>query len=306
MKRIALFFGLIILTLIQVGAQGNNPFDVRNSSLSDSTFQQESFETDSIVRITEDTLANTILNPFDVVPLQEEKVRDLPAPQELSLVTPKRPLPNWILLLYAVISMFLLVMAILINRNRFAKMMKSPFNVNELKNLMRSSHQWMDPQLYILYVLFALNITMLLILGISKGHMIEVVIGIDRWFVLAGLIVALYLGRHVFMTLFSWIFPFGDIPDTFNYSIAVTNLTIGVFLLPLVFGVQFGPSSLSGVFFNTSLAIWGLLYLLRQLKGLLLATGINGLNAFYFFLYLCAVEISPLFIGIKLINEALI
>lgn len=266
----------------------------------------ESMESDPTTKPDEETLRSEVMNPFDVTPAREKVFRELPDPQELSLVTPKRPLPNWILLLYAVISMVLLVMAILINRNRFAKMMKSPFNLNEVKFLMRSSHQWKDPQLYILYILFALNITMLLILGISKGHMIEVVVGIDRWFILSGVIVALYFGRHLFMICFSWIFPFGDIPDTFNYSIALTNLTIGVFLVPLVFGVQFGPSSMSGIFFHASLIIWALLYSLRQLKGLLLATGIKDLNAFYFFLYLCAVEISPLFIGIKLLNEALI
>jgi hypothetical protein len=101
----------------------------------------------------------------------------------------------------------------------------------------------------------------------------------------------------------SYVFPLNNEGNVHNYSIGVHNMMSSLFLIPVCLGMIFGPEGLINFFIIAGFIFLGVIYLLRQSKGLLMAISIKGFNPIYFFIYLCAVEIAPFLIVFRMIRN---
>jgi hypothetical protein len=80
----------------------------------------------------------------------------------------------------------------------------------------------------------------------------------------------------------------------YGFDISIFNITVGLFLLPINVMLNFGPENMAKPLIIIGLIAVGLAYLMRQLRWMLTARQLIANSLILFFVYLCAVEILPL------------
>lgn len=311
--------------VVSIGAQQKNPFDVRgktSKSPSESeAIQEVETSRDSISRDTgtlkipdRKSTGNPEVqsgNPFEKhnTPSSQELTRTLPrAAQEkqapstiISGADGGKRDTSIIVLVYSLIMLIILTLAISLDKNRFTAMMKSSINSNYLKTLFRDSKAWTNGQGIVLYLFFLLNAGFAIWLILLKLD--------SPWsynlFIIIGAVTLCYVIRHAVLYAMASIFNLGSEVAIHNFSIGLHNMMLGVFLLPFIMAIEFlpGVSYTSFLFGLTTLFL--VIYLLRQLKGILSCLGMRGFSPFYFFIYLCAIEIAPVLVAYKMMIGAL-
>lgn len=115
-----------------------------------------------------------------------------------------------------------------------------------------------------------------------------------------GGVLAVLLLKHSAVGAAALVSPAARELSFYNFTIAIFNQVAGLVLLPIVLLLAFAPNSFSSIFLYIGLAVLLVVYALLYLRGLLIGSRYLAHNKFHFFMYLCTVEIAPLFILIKL------
>ena len=292
MKNLA---GLLLLLFIGVGifGQEGNPFD--KPGLESHSGVSEVFENSS------NSDSSEMDNPFNIKSKREGSENFKRTPQSIPLKGNALEESQLIVLIYVLVMLIILTLAISMNRRRFKSMLRALINSNQLRTLYRDGKVWTGGQSVLLYIFFFMNLSFALWIWSMRSAFTEPL----NLFSIGGLLIAIYVVRHLMMWILSVIYPIGIEMDMHNYSIALHNKILGVSLVPIILALEFLPDQmttiLSWIFFGLIIVF----YLLRQSKSLLLALGIRALNPFYFFIYLCAVEIAPMLVIYKLLMGAL-
>ena len=301
--------------------QTSNPFDIPQNRGKAVEFviqkNQETVDTSIVAHDTVEHLIDPILpsvpiesksdNPFELPQHTNRAVTQNSQPTSKAVSTDlKLPVAHsdtrnmkLIVLIYSLVMMVILTLAISMDRKRFGSVLKSGVNSNYLKTLYRDTKAWTNPQFIILYIFFILNIAFVIWLVLLKSsYMVNL-------FIIIGGVLLCYALRHVVMWSITNIYPVGKEVNVHNYSIAVHNSILGILLLPVILIVEFIPGVSISAFGYLAIFVVVLIYILRQSKGLLSCLGMRGFNPFYFFVYLCAVEIAPILVGFKMMIGAL-
>lgn len=290
---------LLFLASSLYGQSGDNPFDIPNRKASIDTIDKMSTE---VVTIQRDVISD---NPFDVrvqqessVPAEEVRYEEPTTTNVMARPSPSAPLNKAVFALLFLLSLVLIAVGINTNTKRFKGMMQSLYNSNNLKALVRQGRQLTDLQNILLYIAFWLVGSVFLYLASrTAGY------GMSWW--LAPLILlGVYAGRHIVMYLISYIYPVGKAIDVHNLGIGIHNMVLTIPLVIAGLGLLFGPESMNRYFLIFGLGAILLFYVARQLKGALLAVQLRGFNPIYFFLYLCAVEVAPVLVALRVIGQA--
>ncbi len=114
-------------------------------------------------------------------------------------------------------------------------------------------------------------------------------------------VACIYVLKHLQLKVLSVILPCEQEIETYNFVVFNTNKALGFILLPLLFLVAYVPSSAQLTAFYASVILLGLIYIYRTLKGLAAAASLILFRKFHFIVYLCAVEIAPILILLKLL-----
>lgn len=303
---------LLLMALHAYGlcfAQTGNPFDIGiSTSPSEVNIPVMSPSIDSIqARRLKMPLSSD--NPFDIGISHRAAVEELSVSQSTQVpstpsVSPKssRNKPGDILtLLYSIAMLIVLTLAINVNRKRFMDILKSLINSNYLKNLYKDNRAWTDIQSLLLYGLFFCNAAFLL-------HILSDQFGLERLpnflFLLLG-VFGVYAVRHFAMLMMCSIYGLAQEVDVHNYSIGIHNMILGVVFVPFILGFGFVRGVADPIWGYLFLACVLIIYALRQIKGILSIITTREFNVFYFFIYLCAVEIAPILISWKIFSGAL-
>lgn len=292
-------FNLILLISFTFGiciGQGTNPFEIKErlgnktqDSTIDNRLNEQSASTGNPFDIPLDR-RNQATSSTTVEGKKSSSVRSINASGPSQVVT----------LVYSLAAFILLAVAISFNRRQFTNIFKSLINGTSLKTLFRNFTGFSDAQMLILYLLFFSNVAYVLWLAQGAG------IGFyGGYFTFLGAILGIYIIRHLFTWLLGYVYGLGEVTEPFNHSISIHNMVIGVVAIPFILSLGYISKDSFGTIFYFFVAIVLLVYLLRQLKGLLTVIGIRRFNLFYFFIYLCAFEIVPLLISWKVISGAL-
>lgn len=109
-----------------------------------------------------------------------------------------------------------------------------------------------------------------------------------------GLILGIYLVRHGVIRYLKWLFNNEKEFALYAFDISIFNTMVGLILLPINILLIFGPESLYNPLIVIGIVVVGAAYLLRQFRWLLASRRLIFNSLFLFFIYLCAVEILPL------------
>lgn len=118
---------------------------------------------------------------------------------------------------------------------------------------------------------------------------------------IAVLILAIYIGKHLFISFAGWVFNNKEAASGYIFLVAIVNRIMGVLLLPVIILFAFAKPAVIPVAVTAGIVIIGLLFIYRYLVSFGALRNDLKLNIFHFFLYLCAVEITPIVLLYKLL-----
>ena len=295
MTRCLLFVVVFFVSSMGV-AQRTNPFDIGSA---DAQVELDQIEIGSINQV-----EKTSNNPFDIA-IGKSRIANAVTTSLLPSIKNRNQQINGptkgLVLVYAIIALIFLSIGIAINHKRFGTIIGSLINGSNLKTLHRNPRAWTETQNLLLYALFFANGTFVLwllnarLFGGALPSLLYLFLGL-------GLV---YFVRHLALWVMTSIYDLGISSYQFSYSIALHNMVIGAILIPFILAMGYMTDSnvrMTSIFL---LIIIVMIYVLRQGKGLLSALSVRGFNVFYFFIYLCAFEITPFLIAWKVIKGAL-
>ncbi|MEN9598195.1 MAG: hypothetical protein RL596_506 [Bacteroidota bacterium] len=118
---------------------------------------------------------------------------------------------------------------------------------------------------------------------------------------IAALILVVYFGKYLFISFAGWVFNNKEAASGYIFLVAIVNRIMGVMLLPLVVLFAFANATALPIIVTTGIVVICLLFLYRYLISFGSLRNDLKLNVFHFFLYLCAVEITPIVLLYKLL-----
>ncbi len=110
-----------------------------------------------------------------------------------------------------------------------------------------------------------------------------------------------FLIKHAILYVMASVFPIAKEIKLYNYIIMTGGIFLSLVLLPLNIFIAYSPDSLKEIFIFAAFGIIGLVYLMRSLRSLSVASPFLMTDQFHFLLYLCAVEIAPITVLVKLL-----
>jgi hypothetical protein len=110
-----------------------------------------------------------------------------------------------------------------------------------------------------------------------------------------------FLIKHAILYVIANVFPIAKEVQLYNYIIITGGIFLCLILLPLNIFIAYSPDSLKELFTLAAVGIIGLVYFVRSIRSLSIASPFLMTDQFHFLLYLCTVEIAPIMILIKLL-----
>ena len=115
-----------------------------------------------------------------------------------------------------------------------------------------------------------------------------------------GIISVLMLLKHAVLFFIGTIFPVQKEVQLYNFLVIIFGVALGVALVPANIFIAYLANDLVSYAIYIALAIVVILYLLRAFRGLMISNRLLTFHRFHFLLYICAVEIAPVIILLKL------
>ena len=123
--------------------------------------------------------------------------------------------------------------------------------------------------------------------------------GFGRFLVFALIISFAYTFKFIILKLTGFIFLLDKAFVVYIFNIFLINNVLGIALIPIVIALSFLSASYQPYLVVFSFILIGIAYCYRVVRGVLIGLSSPDFSGFYLFLYLCALEISPLLILLK-------
>lgn len=129
-------------------------------------------------------------------------------------------------------------------------------------------------------------------------------VSISFWWVLlysTVILAMIYLGKFLFLRFTGWVFNAQEAAETYAFIVFLINKMLGVILVPALLLIAFSYGAINSVVLTITVCIVGLLMVYRYAVSLGAVRKSLQVNAFHFFIYLCAVEVVPLLLIYKVL-----
>ncbi len=115
-----------------------------------------------------------------------------------------------------------------------------------------------------------------------------------------------YLIKLVAIEFVGIIFELKELCSEYAYHLTTMSKTLGLALIPVLFILYTSPKNINGFIFISSIAIILFLLTLFLWRGLSTGTKLLYSSAYHFFIYVCSMEISMMFLFFKLFTKTII
>ncbi len=286
MRPSSFLWVFILLNLPCLSAQVKNPFEIESKT------KDEQNQKDSIV--------NAWLNPFELkAPIENPENFDevQVKPWHVRVVdhyinqegnyNETRNLLFWVLLFL----IFLLAIAVNLNRALVSKLYKTSFNLNLFNTLYRENKEENRLVFPLLYGLYFAGIGIFLFLGLVYYYQIYHVMVLG---IILLMVMSVYLIRHISLKLLASIFNIGKEVDHYLFNIVCFGSMMSIIFIPIDFIIAFSRENWAQKLITVGIIFFSLAYILRQTKEILASSNLWFRSIFHFLLYLCTFEIAPL------------
>jgi len=276
----------------------SNPFDVSHIPVTGTTKKtiEKAFTPIPVKeKVTEEETA--IVAPSNAIEAEEKTKPNIRIAQKRKFL--ERNLP--FLLLF--ISLLILAFVVGFTKKTITNVIRSTYNENFMKLTNKQSNNGKSTAFLLLYTLFFINLALLIFLFTKDKT--ELHSGLLFLYIFLALVFA-YLVRHIFLFILGVVFK--DIKkeaSQYSFTIEVFNICAGLALLPLNFFISFGSENLAQFCLYLAIGVFGLIFVIRTIRAILLSSRYLVRNKFHYFLYLCTCEIGPVFVLIKILTDYL-
>ena len=204
----------------------------------------------------------------------------------------------WIIV---VILALLLFFAIL--KNAFSKelsaIVQSFYNSRSLSQISKEENLLSSWPFLLLFVLFGLTMGMFLYLS-GKYFQLEYEYKGFEWFlILSALIVGLFALKIIVLRILGFIFGLQKLVKEYVTILYLSYFNAALIFLPLVIAFSLTPHQYAGIYTYAAILFIVLVFVIQFLRAGSNVLSNHHLSKFYLFIYLCALEISPVLILIK-------
>jgi hypothetical protein len=247
-------------------------------------------------------------NPFDIVAVAKTAQPakggsfNIRTDNKAKLLTAKEKETNYRRFLFVTILIMFIILTLIVTifRILIEKIMKAFARDNMLHQLHREQSSGLAVAYLILYLLFFMNGGLFAFLA---GRYYGLSVSSSNLYVLLlciGGVAGFFVAKHFVLWFVSFVFPVGKEVDSYQFTIMIFNIVVGLLLVPVVLFIAYAPESTTKAVLYGAFGLLGLIYLFLYLRGLFIASRFIAGNKFHFLLYLCAVEIAPILVILKI------
>ncbi len=253
---------------------------------------------------------STSSNPFDILniyPSEGSSTNFTPQfqikrPRSILSSKEKKELYQQFLFFTIVTMLVMLTLTMTIFRIFIGKLWQAFLNDNLLSQLLREQSAGVRVGNLILYTMFLINASIFTFIALKYFNIKIAESNFGTLMLCISGISAFYATKHLMLSSVRYIFPIEKEVGRYNFTIIVFNIIAGIFLVPLILFAAYAPENVRVGFIYLTIGLLVALLAFRGLRGLLIANRFFAWHKFHFFLYLCAVEIAPLLVIIKLLE----
>lgn len=248
------------------------------------------------------------INPFDVVPHRVPSQTSVLAETSASAFNPFAVLPkggglSGTILVWLLLAAFaFLTFTIASNRSSVSKAWGGFLNENGFSVAQREASGFVGiTPYYVLYVNFLFNAGIFTFLVTRIFHK-ETYNNLPFLLICLAGACAVFLFKHVMLAVVRGLFPVESEIRRYNFLILIFNCVLGLFLVPFNFFIAFSTKSGSEQLFLVSwmIALVAIFYAYRTIRASPIGVKFLAQSPFHFLLYLCAVEIAPVLVLLKI------
>lgn len=275
---------------IDLSGQSTNPFDIDGRIIPEVKGEVPApvFETN---------------NPFDIKNTERISRKNLlrkPLP-ESSITLPQRGKASSTFIFWLLIAILLLLASLISSSYRdIRKIYKSFTNGNILTITLRDKSQVFSLSYMMLYVLFVLNFGLFIFLFLKQFGLSYIIFNAYAYFFIVLITMFLIFFKHSILKLIEFVFPIKKEIRQYSFTIFIFNVILGLSLIPINLIAAYSPTGISKTAIIIGVIIVSIIYLFRVFRSIFLGNKYLIRNFFHFFIYLCAVEIAPVLIFMKL------
>jgi len=298
--------GLLLLLFwsSQLGAQNDdNPFEIQYRA--EKKIKVNLSDLDDVIE--EKDLAAE--NPFNVI-RTPQKIKPTSKPKEKSIKNEVKEIPLEVddknFLFGVTLTMLILITLITsVYRTQLVRAYRAFTNENVMRMLHREKGTIAYVPYYVLYTLFILNAGVYIYLLIRHYNQLSWIPNLQLLGYTIGGVSIIYFLKHMVIRLLGSVFPIQKEASMYNMSITVFGIVLSIVLLVSNLIIAHAPTSILSTYVYFSFFLLGAIYFFRSIRGLSIGTKFLNRNKFHFFLYLCAVEIAPIVILCKIIENGI-
>jgi hypothetical protein len=308
-KGLILIIFSIIFSYEGLISQETNPFDIKSRLIEKQVQKEKPLRDTAKIKVvkSEDTIFTNTVNPFDIdrdkidslgenIPVKSRSIKT-----NISIDYLKKVFSGnssgflvWIVLLILVLTAIVVSM----NRDSVLKIVRSAW-FNNMMNLLYRNFNNKDMLLYgILYLNFIFNLSLLIYLLLESRFELN---GFILYLCILLFVIIIYLVKHFSLMLFNHVFFSLKDVRFYNFSVMVFNVNLGLALILVNLFAAFSPDIIGSVFLKIGLFLLVTFYIFRIIRGFLSTYNYFVVSIFHFFMYLCAFEILPLLLLLKIV-----
>ncbi|MBK5283805.1 MAG: DUF4271 domain-containing protein [Bacteroidia bacterium] len=213
--------------------------------------------------------------------------------------------PFWLLAVLLVIMIFVIIVRIFYRKN-ISELMAALFSLSVTNQLVRDESILLQRTSLLLTVIFNLSAAVLLWqFGSTLSSKLPFAhTDFTRFLVFAFLIAMTYSLKYLILRLAGFIFGTEEETDAYIFNIFLSNNFFGMVLFPVVGLLFLYPQLRDSSPISTGILIAAAcVFIYRILRGILIGRASSSYSAVYLFFYLCALEIAPLLVLLKVVTR---
>jgi hypothetical protein len=219
-------------------------------------------------------------------------------PQQLKISN-----PDWLFIVLVLVLGVLTYIRVYYRKN-FFQIIAACFNNNLTNQIVRDENLLMQRASVMLNVSFSIVAAgFIYLLSIHYDWALD---GMDTGFIrfifFTLVVSAVFTLKFLVLRFCGYLFNLGREMSTYIFNVFIINNLLGMFLIPVVALILFGNIPGNSTLHFIALGLASVAYLYRIGRGILIAVSYPGFSPFYLFLYLCALEIAPLLVLVKLVS----
>ena len=212
--------------------------------------------------------------------------------------------PDWLFLILIIVLGALTYLRVFYRKN-FFQIISACFNNNLTNQIVRDENLLMQRASVMLNVTFSIiAASYIYLVSVHYEWSLDGIgTGFIRFVFLALIVSAAFTLKFFLLRFCAYLFNLGREMSTYIFNIFIINNLLGIALVPIVALILFGNLIDSTVLIIAAVSIIGIAWLYRIGRGILIAARYPDFSPVYLFLYLCALEIAPLLVLVKLVSK---